>query len=122
MSDRRPLFVRIPAPAADALDRAAFERRVSKQDLVADLLAHHLQGAPERVTVELPDQGLTVGRAELRPSRPAEVLTPAEAAALLQVPEAVVIELAQAGELPGRRVGDEWRFARAGLLRWLGSE
>src|SRR4051794_32465403 len=122
MSERRPLFVRIPAPAADALDRAAFERRVSKQDLVTDLLSQHLHAAPHRVTVELPEQGLAVGRADLRPAEPPAVLTVAEAAALLQAGEEAVLELADAGELPGRRVGGEWRFARAALLRWLGRE
>jgi excisionase family DNA binding protein len=27
--------------------------------------------------------------------------------------------LADAGELPGRKVGGEWRFAREAVLRWL---
>ena len=29
-------------------------------------------------------------------------------------------ELAEAGELPGRRIGGEWRFLRQALLAWLG--
>ena len=28
--------------------------------------------------------------------------------------------LAEAGELPGRRIGGDWRFPRAALLEWLG--
>jgi hypothetical protein len=32
-----------------------------------------------------------------------------------------VLELARAGELPGRELGGEWRFARVALLGWLGT-
>src|SRR4051812_27115067 len=115
MSERRPLYVRLPAAAADRLDRAAFELKVPKQDLVADLVVRHLHvdAAPDRVTVELPDQGLTVGRHAFRPAQPPEVLTVDDAAELLQVPPDAVTALAQAGELPGRRVGGTWRFSRA---------
>ena len=118
MSERRPLYVRLPAAAADRLDRAAFERKVAKQDLVADLVTQHLDD-PRRVTVELPDDGLAVGRHAFQP---AEVLTLAGAAELLQVPEAAVADLAEAGEVPARRIAGDWRFSRAALLRWLGDE
>jgi excisionase family DNA binding protein len=111
--------VRIPTAAADALDREAFERRVHKQDVVAELVDRHL-GGPGRVTVELPAEGLTVGRHEFRPVTPPEVLTVADAAELLRVEPDAVRALAESGELPGRRVGEDWRFARAALLRWLG--
>ena len=60
-----------------------------------------------------------VGRAHLRPAEPQEVLTLEQAAALLQVEPEVVTELAEAGELPGRKLGDDWRFPRAALLDWL---
>jgi excisionase family DNA binding protein len=122
MSERRPLFVRLPVPAADALDRAAFERRVSKQDLVAEMVTHLLDGAPRRVTVDLPDEGMTVGRHDFRPAEPPEVLTLVETAALLQVGEDAVEALAAAGELPGRRIGDVWRFSRAAVLQWLSGD
>jgi excisionase family DNA binding protein len=102
---RRPVYIRLPEPQADALDRAAFERKASKQDIVTELIA----------------KGLTVGHAEVRPAPAPEVLTAAEAAELLRVTEAQVIALAEAGELPGRRVGDAWRFARAAVLGWLGA-
>jgi excisionase family DNA binding protein len=122
MTERRPLFVRLPVTAADALDRAAFERRLSKQDLVAEMVTQLLDGAPGRVTVDLPDEGMTVGRHSFRAADPPEVLTLAETAALLQVGEDAVEALAAAGELPGRRVGDAWRFSRAAVLRWLGGD
>ena len=49
------------------------------------------------------------------------MLTAAQAAELLQVEEAEVVALAERGELPGRRIGDAWRFSRAALLAWLGA-
>lgn len=39
-----------------------------------------------------------------------EVLTLAEAAAYLRVPETEVVSLVHAQGLPGRRVAGEWRF------------
>ncbi len=121
MTDRRPLYVRLPVTVADRLDHAAVARRTSKQDLVAELVANHLgaDDAPRRVTVETSGDGLTVGRHGFRPAPAPEVLTLAQAAELLQVSEATVRGLADAGELPGREVGGEWRFSRAAVLGWL---
>jgi excisionase family DNA binding protein len=76
-----------------------------KQHLVSDLLA---------------DQ-LAVGRLEISdPVGTEEVLTLAEAAALLRLPAEVLVASASAGDLPGRLFGDEWRFARSAVLAWLG--
>lgn len=47
------------------------------------------------------------------------VLTADEAALLLQVSTKTLLRLARAGELPGRKIGREWRFARNELLRVL---
>ena len=122
MSEQRtPLFVRLRSTEADRLDRAAFELKSSKQELVSRLIAHHLDEV-KRVTVDLPDDGLTVGRAAFTPAANAEVLTLAGVAELLQVAEDAVRELAEAGDLPGRRVGDEWRFSREAVLRWLAGD
>jgi excisionase family DNA binding protein len=114
MTDRTALYVRIPTPVAEGLDRAAFERRTSKQDLVADAL--------RRITIEGHDDTLTVGHAEVRVPPPADVLTVAGVAELLQADEADVRALAESGELPARRVGADWRFAREAVLRWLARE
>src|SRR3954452_14587939 len=102
----RPLYVRLPDDAADKLARAAVELRTPKQNLVAQLVQDHL----------------TVGRHEFFPNAVEEVLTPDEAADLLRSDAATVISMAEDGTLPGRKVGDEWRFARSALMRWLGSE
>jgi excisionase family DNA binding protein len=50
---------------------------------------------------------------------PLEVLTLAEAAAYLRLPEADVLRLARDQGLPGRKVGDEWRFLKAAIQDWL---
>jgi excisionase family DNA binding protein len=33
----------------------------------------------------------------------------------------MVIELSEAGQLPGRKLGTHWRFSRAALVAWLAS-
>jgi excisionase family DNA binding protein len=111
MKDRNALFVRIPTDLSEGLDRMAFERKVAKQEIVADAL--------RRITVETRDDALTVGHAETHPAPAAEVLTLAGGAELLQVAEADAEALAESGELPGRKVGGQWRFAREAVLRWL---
>lgn len=49
----------------------------------------------------------------------ADVLTAPEAASLLRVDASVLQALAANREIPGRRVGGEWRFRRSALLAWL---
>jgi excisionase family DNA binding protein len=136
---REALFVRIPTAEAQRLDRAAFELKLSKQDLITGLVARYVDPASptslaalrqfgeaseadggRRVTV-VPDT-LALGHHEFRPApapAAADVLTLADVAALLQVAEDDVEALAEAGELPGRRVAGTWRFARRAVLDWL---
>lgn len=47
------------------------------------------------------------------------VLTVTEVARLLRVPEKNVIELAESGSIPARRIGEVWRFNRAAVMAWL---
>ncbi|HUG92281.1 MAG TPA: helix-turn-helix domain-containing protein [Planctomycetaceae bacterium] len=49
----------------------------------------------------------------------AEVLTLREAAEYLRAAEDDVLELATRGDLPGRKIKDEWRFHRRALADWL---
>jgi excisionase family DNA binding protein len=56
---------------------------------------------------------------KLRRQQPSEVLTLAEAAGYLRVSEEAVLQLVREQCLPGRRIGDEWRFARTALRDWL---
>jgi excisionase family DNA binding protein len=74
-----------------------------------------------RVVVEAAEPELVVGRHAFRPAEQPEVLDAAQVAELLQVEEAEVVALAEAGDLPARRIGDAWRFSRAAVLAWLGA-
>ena len=128
--DTAALFVRLPLEEAEKLDRFAFERRMPKRDVVRRLVAERLDDAdilwhrpaPGPFTRPIPPTPeVVVGRAEFVPGAASEVLTVEQAAELLQTDEAAVRALADAGELPGRRIGDEWRFLRRAVLAWLGA-
>jgi excisionase family DNA binding protein len=104
------VFVRVPVAEAEKLDRAAFALKRPKREIVAALLS----------SLETEQGRLVLGRAYVpRVDPETEVLTPEQAAELLQVEAAMLLELAERGELPARKVGSEWRFSRAALLDWL---
>jgi excisionase family DNA binding protein len=132
--EKAGLFVRIPVAEAEKLDRAAFELKARKQDLIAGLVSRYVDpSSPEklaqlgqaamssrRVTVEAVDDTMQVGRATFQPAaEPIEVLTQRQAADLLQTDPAIVEAMAEAGELPARKLGDQWRFSREAILNWL---
>lgn len=48
-----------------------------------------------------------------------EVLTLEELAAYLKVSETTAYALVRSGEIPGRKVGREWRFLKARVVEWL---
>ncbi len=48
-----------------------------------------------------------------------ELLTVEEVAKLLQVHTVTVYRMAEAGKLPGFKVGNRWRFQRDSLERWM---
>jgi excisionase family DNA binding protein len=60
-----------------------------------------------------------VGRPQASTADWPEVLTLAEAAGYLRVPEAEVVRMVGQHGLPGRLIGPEWRFARAAVQEWL---
>lgn len=104
--DRVPLFVRLPREQSAALDRLVDTTGRRKQQLVSDMLAGQLTiGHAEVLRTAGEDRG--------------EVLTLEDAAALLRLPLDALLARVQAGELPGRAFGEEWRFSRAALLDWL---
>jgi excisionase family DNA binding protein len=107
--DTTAVFARVPGDAARKLERTAAALRVPKGQVVASLLS------------ALETEGeLGLGRVDVPRDAPAgDVMTPGQLAELLQVGEATVAELAERGELPGRRVGREWRFARDAVMAWL---
>jgi excisionase family DNA binding protein len=102
-----PLFVRLPAASAERLSRAAFELKTPKRELVAGLVDRYLDS-----------DEIVIGRASTQVGEP-DVLTPEQLAELLQVDEKTIRSLAAKGELPGRKLGREWRFSREAVLEWL---
>jgi excisionase family DNA binding protein len=48
-----------------------------------------------------------------------KVLTTPEAAQYLRVSESVLLDEAEAGRLPGRKLGGEWRFSELAVANWL---
>jgi excisionase family DNA binding protein len=135
--DQTGVFVRLPAAHARLLDRAAAAVPARKKDLISGLLTRHVDpDSPEglerlrelahpatvgsrRIVLEAEDSGLQRGYAGFNPTPPAEVLDAAGAAELLEVELELVLSLAEKGEIPCRKLGEEWRFARQGLLDWL---
>jgi excisionase family DNA binding protein len=126
------LYVRIPLQAAEKLDRAAEALGVHKKDLVAGLVSKYVDpdsrrglsalGAlsqPRRVSVNLDETGPTLGAYSFQPYDAPEVMNAEQAAQFLQLTEQVVLELAESGELPGRKLGNHWRFSRAAVIAWL---
>lgn len=99
------LFVRLPPEQVDAIDRLTRSTGRRKQQVVSELLAERLP-----VGAAAPGGGEAAD----------EVLTLDEVAGLLRVPPAEVQARAAAGDLPARRLGDEWRFLRSAVLAWLG--
>jgi excisionase family DNA binding protein len=51
--------------------------------------------------------------------QPDDVLTLAEAASYLRVPEEELLRLAEHRDIPAQRIGEEWRFLKRALGHWL---
>lgn len=128
-----PLYVRLTNEQAGRLDQAAAAVPAHKKDLIGGLVDRYVDpstpagvealrelAVAKRVTVELGGDQPVVGHAEFRPAAPREVLDAAGAAELLEVEVGALVELAEAGGLPGRQIGGQWRFSRQALLDWLG--
>jgi excisionase family DNA binding protein len=123
-SDDTALFVRIPSEEAAKLHRAADALGAPKRELITRLVAQYVD--PDNPTMlnalGSAQADWSVGQHSFRPANELEILTPAQLAGLLQVDEKIVIELAEERELPGRKVGEEWRFSREAILAWLAEQ
>jgi hypothetical protein len=125
------LYVRLPATALAKLDRAAEALGMRKKDLVAGLVSRYVDPDSRRglsalgslsspkVTVDLGHAGPAVGSYSFQAYDPPEVMNAEQAGQFLQIDEAVVVEMAASGRLPGRKLGAVWRFSRAALVHWL---
>ena len=131
-NDTRALFVRLPAEHARRLHQAANALSTPKKDIVAGLVDRYVRPddangletlramtRPRRIEIDLGEAQMTVGQHSFRPNPPAEVLDARQASELLAVDEQAVVELAEGGELPGRKIAGEWRFSRRAVLEWL---
>jgi excisionase family DNA binding protein len=150
-STRTPLFVRLPSEQAASLDDAARRLRLTKGLIVAQAISNYLaelgdsagpdvvDAATRFVNANSPEpfvpsaeppvpagidalRGAPVGRHAFVPAQELAVLTLEQLAHLLSLDVGEVRALAEAGEIPGRKVGEEWRFSRAAVLGWLAGE
>lgn len=123
-TDETALFVRIPSAEAAKLHRAADALGAPKRELIANLVARYVDPDNPAALNALGSARAewSVGQHSFSPASELEILTPAQLAGLLQVAEDVVLELAEQRELPGRKVGGEWRFSREAVLAWLAEE
>lgn len=111
------MFLRLPVAEAETLDEASRRLGTPKSRLVSELVATYLARDPPPAIGAL--KGAPVGRASFMPADAPEVLTLEELAALLSLDPDATRALAEAGELPGRKLGDDWRFSRRAILAWL---
>jgi excisionase family DNA binding protein len=128
------LFVRIPREQATRLDRASAAAAVPKKDLIAGLVARHVDPdtphgiealreiahGGRRIVIEGHETQLQPGFGYFSPAPQSEVLDVDGAAELLRIERETVLRLAETGDLPGRSLEGDWRFSRQALLEWLG--
>jgi hypothetical protein len=124
-----PLYVRLPKTEGDKLDRAAAALGVHKKDLVAGLVHRYVDpDSQQGLTaldslssrrLEVTDGGPMVGSYSFQPYDPPEIMNAEQAGQFLQIDERNVIELAEGGKLPGKKLGPVWRFSREALVAWL---
>jgi excisionase family DNA binding protein len=125
-----PLYVKLPTNAVDKLQRAAQALGVPKKELIAGLVARYVDpdsqqglsalGALSVRRIPPPSEaGPMMGTYSFQPYDPPEVMNAEQAGQFLQISEKHVVELAEAGKLPGRKLGPVWRFSRDALVAWL---
>ncbi|MEO8705619.1 MAG: helix-turn-helix domain-containing protein [Kofleriaceae bacterium] len=114
-----PLYVRIPTTAVDKLDRAAAALGMHKKDLVAGLVTKYVNPDTQQGLDALGTLAPMVGSYSFQPYDPPEIMNAEQAGQFLQIDQANVIELAEGGKLPGKKLGPVWRFSRDALVAWL---
>jgi excisionase family DNA binding protein len=125
-----PLYVKLPSAAVEKLDRASAALGVPKKDLVAGLVTRYvdpdsqrglsaLGALANRRPLDTAEPGPLVGSYSFQPYDPPEVMNAEQAAQFLQIEPTNVVELAEAGKLPGKKLGPMWRFSREALVAWL---
>jgi excisionase family DNA binding protein len=130
-SPETPLYVRLPNAAVEKLDRAAAALGMHKKDLVAGLVTRYVDPDTQkgltalgslnqpRRPIDTNDVGPIVGAYSFQAYDPPEIMNAEQAGQFLQIAEREVVELAESGDLPGRKLGAVWRFSRDALVAWL---
>jgi excisionase family DNA binding protein len=125
-----PLYVKLPSTAVEKLDRASAALGVPKKDLVAGLLSRYvdpdsqrglsaLGALASRRPLEATEAAPMIGTYSFQPYDPPEIMNVEQAAQFLQIEPTNVVELAESGKLPGKKLGPVWRFSREALVTWL---
>jgi excisionase family DNA binding protein len=127
-----PLYVRLPPQVIDKIDRAAEALGVHKKELVAGLVSRYVDpdnhrslselgsmSTPRRALMDRANTGATLGAYSFSAYDPPEVMSTEQAGQFLQIDEPTILAIAEAGDLPGRKLGAAWRFSRTALLAWL---
>ena len=126
-----PLYVRLPNAAVEKLDRASAALGMKKKDLVARLVTKYVDpdsqnGLSALGTLSHPrrppdttDSGPTLGTYSFQAYDPPEIMNAEQAGQFLQIDPKMIVELAEAGKLPGKKLGPVWRFSRDALVAWL---
>jgi excisionase family DNA binding protein len=119
--ERTPVFLRLPHAEAQRLDEASRRLGTPKNRLVAELVASHLAADDPPAAIGAL-KGAPIGRAAFGAVEEPEVLTLEQLAELLSLEVEATRGLAEAGELPGRKLGEEWRFSRRAIIAWLSGD
>ncbi len=112
--------VSVPPEVEQAIDKRAGMTAIG--DLTAFVkyqMALGLEREGAGVAAAGAQMGVGLALAQQMTAAAIEVLTPADVAALLKVPEADVVKSLEAGDLKGTRVGTAWRTTRAAVDQFL---
>lgn len=117
----KAIYVRVPAGLADRLDRVSERLGMSKRDIITRLVGDRLEvdDALQPIRIWEDDSPRGAGHVASKKEPHPDVLSLEEAATLLRVEADDIKEMAEAGELPGRKLGSQWRFSRTALMNWL---
>jgi excisionase family DNA binding protein len=108
MAERAALFVRLPMHVMTSIDELVRSTGRTKQAIVTEFVESAVGASGPQAN------GATDADHDA-------VIDVAEVAALLRVSPQQVLQRVETSDLPGRRFGDEWRFSKAAVLRWLES-
>jgi excisionase family DNA binding protein len=112
MVERAALFVRLPMHVMSSIDELVRSTGRTKQAIVTEFVESAVGASgPQTLVTTVADNGSAIDA----------VIDLSEVAALLRVSPEQVLRQVETGALPGRRFGEDWRFSKVAVLRWLES-